>query len=504
MHAVRTGGLSRFFWAYCLVLLGGYAFLGKGLAYVGAFPILVAEIGLVIGVTALAGQILRRGFPLFFRTLPAEVYLLAPFVLWNAIRTVPFIRSYGLDAARDATLWGYSAYALIILVLVPKAKVYKFVSIYRAAIPYYLLWLPIAFLLTKLRPLNLGFPGAPVPIVWLKSGDVGVHLAGVLGLMLLWPHVEGSTREKLRSWLLWFLWAGAWIAFGSGSRGAMLSGLVGLVIVIIFRPKSAWYRPLISLLALLGLLYLSSFRLTITQYEEVSFRQLALNVGSILDQSLLRTETADSNSAIDIQSEGAIDASGLRRFDGDVPIEPVGQLRDPSFRYIDEVSRDRSPNPLRGTLKFRLDWWSEILSYTITGPYKWAGKGYGVNLADDDGFQVYEDHSLRSPHNVFMTVLARAGVIGLTTWLLFLGGLAFSLLRTVRAPNAKTTSLSAPLIAIWLMAYLGAFLVNAAFDVFLEGPMGGVWFWSLVGISLVMSAGARFMSNREALEKPTA
>ena len=42
----------------------------------------------------------------------------------------------------------------------------------------------------------------------------------------------------------------------------------------------------------------------------------------------------------------------------------------------------------------RLDWWKEIVTYTINGKYFWTGKGFGVNLADDDGFQVLSSGTL--------------------------------------------------------------------------------------------------------------
>jgi hypothetical protein len=34
---------------------------------------------------------------------------------------------------------------------------------------------------------------------------------------------------------------------------------------------------------------------------------------------------------------------------------------------------------------------------------------------------------------------------------------------------------------LFLFAYYMAFLINASFDVYLEGPMGGIWFWSIYG-----------------------
>jgi hypothetical protein len=39
-----------------------------------------------------------------------------------------------------------------------------------------------------------------------------------------------------------------------------------------------------------------------------------------------------------------------------------------------------------------------------------------------------------------------------------------------------------------VFAFIGTFgvalLVNASFDVYLEGPMGGIWFWCIYGLGL--------------------
>ncbi len=41
---------------------------------------------------------------------------------------------------------------------------------------------------------------------------------------------------------------------------------------------------------------------------------------------------------------------------------------------------------------------------------------------------------------------------------------------------------------MWLNAYLAAMLVNACFDVSIENPMGGVWFWTMIGAAIIFSA----------------
>src|SRR5205823_3428657 len=112
--------------------------------------------------------------------------------------------------------------------------------------------------------------------------------------------------------------------------------------------------------------------------------------------------------------------------------------------------------------------------------YFWTGKGFGVNLATDDGFQVSQDESLRSPHNIHMNVLARMGVPGLFFWgfmhLTWLYGIVDAYLRSRRRGHQNWCGLF-----LFLFAYYLAFMINGSFDVFIEGPMGGVWFWTIYG-----------------------
>jgi hypothetical protein len=42
--------------------------------------------------------------------------------------------------------------------------------------------------------------------------------------------------------------------------------------------------------------------------------------------------------------------------------------------------------------------------------------------------------------------------------------------------------------------------VNASFDVFLEGPQGDIWFWSLFGVGIVISQLSRDQARWIALQ----
>ena len=419
---------------YLSFLIIGYVFFGKGFAYVGVAPLYVSEIGLGLGALSLAAALAVEGRTRARGCERLPLLLLAAFVAWQLFRTLPYLRTHGLDSARDAMLWGYSAYAVLIYALLPGRAVGGILVAYRRLVPVYLVWILVAMALMQSGAVTLRYPGAPIPFLWLKAPDVGVHLAGVGAFMLLRLDTLSKPWTSRALSILWLLWGLGWLTYGSSSRAGMLSALVGLGVVVLVRPKVRWGRPLAVGLVLLSVLSLSKLKAPVTGGHEVSFEQMTQNVTSLVGQ---------------------------------------GDER------------------LRGTMVWRLAWWLTIVDYTVRGDHFWLGKGYGVNLANDDGFQVTHDKSLRSPHNAFMTVLARSGVPGLVLWCAFLLSFFRMLVRRHETRVQGGESLESRL-AIWVVAYGLAFLFNASFDVFLEGPMGGVLFWSLVGFGLVIG---RYMGD---------
>jgi hypothetical protein len=142
---------------------------------------------------------------------------------------------------------------------------------------------------------------------------------------------------------------------------------------------------------------------------------------------------------------------------------------------------------LSDTRQWRIDWWNTIVDYTVYGRYFWTGKGFGVNLADDDGFQVAtEDEApLRSPHSAHMTVLAREGVPGIVLWIALQICFGWSLI-SAHFRARQVGALWWARVDLWILSYWLAFLVNGSFDVFLEGPQGGIWFWCVVGMGIAV------------------
>lgn len=136
---------------------------------------------------------------------------------------------------------------------------------------------------------------------------------------------------------------------------------------------------------------------------------------------------------------------------------------------------------------WRLLWWGQIIDYTFNGPYFIAGKGLGISLADDDQILTTDlEGDLRSPHNFSLSVLARYGVFIFFIWLYW---------NIILFKSIKTINLSK--LQLVIICIQIAFLFNANFDVFLEGPMGAFPFWVFVGIDLIFSYFKLYNSSAE-------
>jgi len=95
---------------------------------------------------------------------------------------------------------------------------------------------------------------------------------------------------------------------------------------------------------------------------------------------------------------------------------------------------------------------------------------------------VDKQDKLRSPHNGHLTMLARAGVPGLALWIAL--HLTWALGITWSAWRALSDISALVIWFIVLMIYWMAFMMNASFDVYLEGPTGGIWMWTVYGVGI--------------------
>jgi hypothetical protein len=135
-------------------------------------------------------------------------------------------------------------------------------------------------------------------------------------------------------------------------------------------------------------------------------------------------------------------------------------------------SNEDVPATLEDNKIWRLVWWGKIVNYSFTPQYFFTGRGLGMSLVKTDGIDADDD--LRSPHNFHLTIMARFGVLVFCLWLYFLYLIFRDYFRRRLFGNR-----------FMIVSILIAFVINASFDVFLEGPMGAFPFWTFIGLLLI-------------------
>jgi len=186
-------------------LLTGYALLGRTFARLNAGPVYIGEIALVVLLTT---ALAHGDWRALWRSWATRLLLL--FALWGAVRTVPFLSTYGWDALRDAAVWGYGAFAVAVAgLLIRHGSPETVIRTYRKLGAIFLPWL---VLLAAVRLLKWGgaLTEELLPEGALKAGDVSVHLAGIACFVGLRLHRRASSahgRGWLAEWLIWCGWA---------------------------------------------------------------------------------------------------------------------------------------------------------------------------------------------------------------------------------------------------------------------------------------------------------
>jgi hypothetical protein len=427
----RLNQLPQTYLNFLLFVLAGYMIAGRGFAYLGLYPIFIGEIALIFGILTTL-SILLRSRKLINTKLPLSPILLL-FISLGAIHLLNDVPKYGILAFRDAVIWGYALFAIFLFIVLNQNKrlLYFVPQKFGTFIPYLVVIISIIFIFYQLNfniiPRWPFGSGINVPIINLKGGDAAVHLAGMLAFVLL--GLPTFFNFKINQTNFWIFWGIGFVVLSSTGRAAFLTMITAVLLLGLFQSFRRSLKAVLLILLLFIALDITDIEIDIGTARKISIQQLVQNIQSIFG------ETAS--------------------------------------------------NSLEGSKRWRLMWWNKIINYTLYGEYFWTGKGFGINLADDDGFQVAADKSLRSPHNSHLTYLARMGVPGFVLWGLLQFSFAISLLIYYRRAKKNGKILMANL-NLWVFIYWAAFMVNGAFDVFLEGPQGGIGFWCLFGYGLAL------------------
>ncbi|HVU33242.1 MAG TPA: O-antigen ligase family protein [Opitutaceae bacterium] len=167
--------------------------------------------------------------------------------------------------------------------------------------------------------------------------------------------------------------------------------------------------------------------------------------------------------------------------------ERAASILDPYGKHTYAAdAEDKADNNL-----FRVVWWRSVFDDTVQNA-PLTGRGYGYDLAERFVQEYFpdggDDFNARSPHNVMLTVFARTGLTG---FLPFLAIIILLFVQTIRACRSDLAG-----AGLWLAGC--TIFISACFGVVLEGPMGAVVFWSILGI-----ANANRLKPADAPDEPT-
>jgi O-antigen ligase len=259
------------------------------------------------------------------------------------------------------------------------------------------------------------------PLIYYKGDLVGTFLAA--GAVILFARYEQTRRWW---WLAWSVASFAGV-IATNNRSSTVGIFAATVLLLLARRwKFAAFQFGLVVLAVVGVLCVS-------QVRGKSWRTTPL--GDVYERVMSLTD-------------------------------PLGERT-----YVGEATANKGDNNL-----FRAVWWRAVFLETVDHA-PWFGLGFGYDLADRFTREYYPegsaDFTARSPHNVVLTVFARTGIAGLLPFLAFMGLLAQRMIRIARREP----------VAGGLWGGGVVIFVSACFGVVLEGPMGAVVFWTLLGVA---------------------
>ncbi len=350
-----------------------------------------------------------------------QILLLIPFMIWGAFQTFPYLRYDGIDALRDGAVWGYGIFAIVGggLLIAHPERLAVLFKRYRIFVVFFLLAMPLLVTVQENLP-AIRLPGQDVSFLAARRGNTMVHAAAAAGFIIAGLATRRALRIAQFSLPVLFLFA--------ANRAGMLAFMVAMAAVGVL---TRWNRRVIVLGSSMVVIVLL-----------LGVAALAVTTRATRDDAL-------------------------------------GRLQE----SLTSMFSDSGTSSLDNTKEWRLKWWGDIVDYTVNGRFFWTGKGYGVNLATDDGYQVEDHEALRAPHSIHMTFLARSGVPGFVLWIALQVSWAAAVLRRYHQCRRDGDERWRVVFLVIGLYWLSA-MVNASFDVDFEGPMGGIWFWTVFGIGV--------------------
>lgn len=417
-------------------LVFGYVIGNRGFAQIspsGSLPLFVGELGLaaILTLTVMRGASARQ-LPFHADALN---WLLLLWVVIGSARMLQDLRTFGLVAGRDFAMVYYTLYFFTAQAMAHHTGSRQLLH---TAFVVTFAVLPLTGLAVEAFPdfflQNLLVRG--VPLIHYKGDLLATFL--FTGFILLVP--LGEFRWS-KTWWRWLLGV-AGLAFGLTTLSR--ASLVALAVAVGWLALSGRWRPLqvIACVAALGL--------------------IGITVGSLLQEK---------------------DFTETRVYAVYESVVSIGDVSGTAYYRSTQADNKGDNN------RFRLVWWRNVAQETLRNAPIF-GLGFGADLAGNFLQEYYpdsgEDFSARSPHNLFVTTLGRMGLVGTAVlgaiyWIQ--GRRTLRVARLARGAPERDSAIAMH-AACWVI------MISSCFGVVLEGPMGAIPFWTLLGL-------AHFESNRD-------
>lgn len=383
-------------------------------------PLLPAEAVLLVTVPAMGARMAFGQVQAVFRD--SLNYALLAWIVIGAARLPLDLAAHGFYALRDFAMVYYAVFFFLAQACAGHAAS---VRLLRSTLTVTFVALPVVAAAEQLAPgfflTHFTFRG--IPFIYHKSDLLAAYLAA--GFFWLWTRYE-LTRQKL--WLVPAAACLLMLGTTASSRAAMFALFLVTVMWMIAR----------------------RWRIVAAQVLIVGAAASAVVLVSALSNRSIQ-QTAVYSAYEHVLSIGDLRGTGT---------------------YVNEESGNPGQNN-----RFRLTWWNTVCRDVIAqNPV--FGLGFGYDLAArflvEYELIAAEDFTTRSPHSMMVSVFGRMGGLGLAAWLAVAVGMGGLTLRCFRLGQSDAIGFVCIAWVLWFSACVG---------VVLEGPMGAVVFWTVLGLA---------------------
>ena len=403
--------------------LFGYIIGNRGFAQTNLssdVPLLPAEAVLLVTVPALVARMAFGQVRAIHRD--GLNYAILTWILVGAARLPLDLTRHGFYALRDFAMVYYAAFFFLGQACTGHAASARLL---RQALTVIFLALPLVAGIEQLVPgfffTHLTLRG--VPVIYHKGDLLAAYLAA--GFFWLWTRWE---KTRHRAWLV----AAAASLLMMGTIASSRAAMAALAAVTVMWLLARRWRIAAAQVLIVG-----------TAVSVVVFLSALSNKN--LRQTAVYSTYEHMVSIFDVEGSGT---------------------------YVNQESGDPGDNN-----RFRLIWWRTVAQDTFAQNPAF-GLGFGYDLAArflvEYELIAADDFTTRSPHSMLMSMLGRMGLVGLGLWLAVAICMGYLTRRCFQLGDFDSIGLVCIAWVLW---------VSACFGVVLEGPMGAVVFWTVLGMA---------------------